>query len=147
MSESTFVEVMRPKLLANHRITESGCWEWIAGRSTFGYGITNYQRKQMKAHRASYLVFCGDVPEGLELDHLCRNRACINPAHLECVTSRENTLRGIGPAAMHAAKTHCLHGHEFSPENTRIDSKGHRICRACHRERQAVVRMARKEAA
>jgi hypothetical protein len=68
----------------------------------------------------------------LKLDHLCRNPACVRPDHLEAVTARENTLRGIGPTAVNALKTHCVHGHEFTPENTRM--KGiRRVCRECQR--------------
>ena len=69
------------------------CWNWIAGRSN-GYGMIQINKKHKYAHRVSYEIFKGDIPEGLELDHLCRNRKCVNPDHLEAVSSRENTMRG-----------------------------------------------------
>lgn len=110
----------------------SGCWEWTAARS-HGYGAYSINAKHVSAHRTSYLTLVGPIPEGLELDHLCRNRACVNPAHLEPVTSQVNTLRGESPSAQQARQTHCQAGHEFTPANTRL-SKGHRYCRECGRE-------------
>jgi hypothetical protein len=113
---------------------ETGCWVWQRQISTSGYGMTSYQGKYMGAHRAVYLLEKGEIPEGLELDHLCRNRACINPEHLEPVTRRENLLRGETRTARRARQTHCKRGHEFTPENTIIDG-GTRRCRACKNER------------
>jgi hypothetical protein len=97
------------------------------------------------AHRVAYEMLVGTIPKGLDLDHICHNgsgcgggescphRRCVNPDHLEPVTHRENMLRGETVAAMHARKTHCIHGHEFTPENTRIKRDGSRNCRACDR--------------
>jgi hypothetical protein len=83
------------------------------------------------AHRLAYQLLVGPIPEGLVIDHLCRNPPCQNPAHMECVTHRENTLRGASPHAMNARKTHCKRGHEFTFQNTYVDAKGCRSCLAC----------------
>lgn len=93
------------------------CWLWIGGLDAYGYG--QFDRHD-KAHRVAYEMLVGPIPEGLVIDHLCRVRRCVNPEHMEPVTHGENNLRGIGPAAVHAAQTHCIRGHEFTPENTYI---------------------------
>lgn len=107
------------------------CWLWTASRSD-GYGHFHVSRARMPAHRYAYELLVGPIPEGLILDHLCRVRHCVNPAHLEPVTSAENTLRGYGMPARNARKTHCKYGHEFTPENTRRTRLG-RECRTCRR--------------
>jgi hypothetical protein len=111
---------------------EDGCWEWAASRNQDGYGLFNMEGTS-KAHRASYLLFVGPIPEGLTIDHLCRNRGCVNPEHLEPVTLRENVLRGLTLAAANAAKSHCYRGHPLYGENLRIDQLGKRVCRECRR--------------
>ena len=99
-----------------------------------GYGMVPWGGgKYRMAHRVAWELFRGPIPEGLQLDHLCRNGACINPNHLEPVTGRENTLRGFGVASMRAKQTHCKRGHEFNESNTRMLDR-HRICRTCKRE-------------
>ena len=80
------------------------------------------------AHRLAYELTIGDIPGDLTVDHLCRNRRCCNPAHLRLLTNEEN-----GKLNGQAVQTHCHNGHEFSPENTRLNSRGHRTCRACER--------------
>lgn len=109
------------------------CWEWTGARNAYGYGVFKLDGRVVMAHRFSYEAEVGLIPDGLQLDHLCRVRHCVNPAHLEPVTSRENLLRGSTITAANAAKTHCKRGHEFTPENTYVDKKGRRDCRACRR--------------
>lgn len=119
-----------------------GCWEWDhISPGTGGYGVVRYNGRQMVAHRAVYEILVGPIPEGLTLDHLCRNRACVRPDHLEPVSMRENVLRGKAVTAEHAVKTHCPAGHLYDEANTYMGSlQGGRFrcrkCRACHRERE-----------
>lgn len=112
--------------------SEEECWEWAAGRNSHGYGMS-VEGRNMSAHRLSYLIHIGDIPQGMVIDHLCRTRHCVNPAHMEIVTNAENTLRGNGVTARFARQTHCKHGHEFTPENTMIRRRpsGGRRCRIC----------------
>lgn len=112
------------------------CWLWTAPCDREGYG----RFAGRNAHRVAYEALVGPVPHGLELDHLCRVRECCNPSHLEPVTHAENVRRGDSPAALNMAKTHCIHGHEFTEANTRIATDGHRKCRACDRIRKASTR-------
>lgn len=111
-----------------------GCWEWI-GAKTQGYGNLKVNGITVKASRLAYEMLVGLIPPGKELDHLCRNRACVNPAHTEPVSKRENILRGIGRAACKARQTHCIYGHPFDAVNTHIRSCGRRECLRCRQRR------------
>lgn len=114
----------------------SGCWLFLGALTEYGYGILRVEGKNWKAHRAAYVAFVGEVPDGLTLDHLCRNRACINPNHLEPVPSGVNVLRGVGLSAQNARKTACNNGHPFTQANTMVKAykqRPRRHCRICTR--------------
>lgn len=115
-----------------------GCWLWTACLNKAGYGKIGAgggKTGWRLAHRVSYEMRHGPVPDGLELDHLCRVRRCVNPDHLEPVTQRVNLMRGVSPPAQCARKTHCDYGHEFTPENTYIWRNKMRQCRICRDRR------------
>lgn len=107
------------------------CWIW-QGATSHGYGVFRDGEKTVVAHKFLYERLVGKVPEGLDLDHLCRNRACVNPNHLEPVTRQVNLLRGETITASNAAKTHCKKGHPFSGENVQR-LQGRRRCKTCYR--------------
>lgn len=113
----------------------STCWLWRGSISRYGYGQFMSARKSWRAHRYVWELTRGPIPQGLVLDHLCRNRSCVNPDHLEVVTNRENVRRGIGPTAINARKQTCNNGHPLSGENLRIDEDGARLCIVCARRR------------
>ena len=114
------------------------CWVWIAPIHRSGYAYiqsADGRRANLRAHRVSYEMANGPIPTGLDIDHLCRVRHCVNPAHLEPVTHRENQRRSplIRDALWHGARTHCVNGHLYDEENTAY-TNGYRRCRACSRE-------------
>lgn len=118
----------------------NGCIEWTAGTNGLGYGVfhpnTTGDNKKEYAHRWAYEQKYGEIPEGLHLDHLCRNPSCVNPEHLEPVTPRVNILRGISDPALNAKKTSCHKGHQLTPANVYVNpGTGYRNCRECNRIR------------
>ena len=115
------------RLFHNIHKSDSGCWEWTGYKYNNGYAGMSWQGKQQLLHRLSYQHFVGAIPDGLVLDHLCRVKNCVNPDHLEAVTSRENSRR--------AMRTHCVNGHEFTAANVYIPKDGKRYCRECRRTR------------
>lgn len=123
------------------------CWLWTAATRN-GYGwFRSDTGKNTGAHRWSYEYHVGPIPEGLVIDHLCRVRHCVNPAHLEPVTPLENTRRGFSPSQLHRVKTHCYQGHPFSPSNTFISSEGWRVCLTCRRASDRIRQRRRRAAA
>lgn len=106
------------------------CWNWVGVIKAGGYGWFGMNGQ---AHRFAYRNLVGEIPAGLELDHLCRNRKCVNPSHLEPVTHYENVFRGESQFGINARKTHCIRGHEFDSANTYINKRGGRVCRECRR--------------
>lgn len=118
----------------------SGCWLWTGGGGGAGYGRFSASRTMVMAHRFSYEAHVGPIPDGLQIDHLCRVRACVNPSHLEPVDARTNTLRGAGRTALNAKKEVCHRGHPLSPN---YGGRSNRVCRVCDRERQERRKRAR----
>jgi hypothetical protein len=125
------------------KILDTGtCWLWMGYVSTQGYGIFYIQSEPVHAYKVSYMFFKGPVPKGLEIDHVCRVRHCVNPVHLEAVTHQENMRRGL-----YGQKTHCPKGHPYSPENTyKSPRKQHRVCKTCRRIGVAMCENRRKNA-
>lgn len=114
------------------------CWTWKDVPTRAGYGLISVNDRRLYAHRFAYELFHGLIPDGLVIDHLCRNTRCVNPDHLEAVTQRENCLRGVSVSAINAAKTHCIHGHSFDDDNTYMPpGSNQRMCRTCLNERRA----------
>lgn len=107
----------------------NGCWVWTAANAS-GYGRF-WVGHLVVAHRFAYELLVGPIPDGMQLDHLCRNPPCVNPAHLEPVTCRVNLLRGETQTARRSRQTHCSRGHEFTAANTYTKPNGARNCRAC----------------
>lgn len=122
------------RFVSKIEVADNGCWEW-QGHLTLGYGRVVIGGGKQRAHRFAYEYYIGEIPEGLEIDHLCRNTKCVNPDHLEAVTHQENMSRGE-----HSLKTHCPRGHPYSGENLYINPpKYNRKCRTCVREGQRLA--------
>jgi hypothetical protein len=115
---------------------QGGCWMWLGALNSKGYGRTKIAGRWIAAHRVSYEAFVGPIPAGLQMDHLCRVRACVNPGHLEPVTARENTIR--------QRDNRCYRGHEFTPENTILEPKQRR-CKTCDAIRRKAYRREHRE--
>jgi hypothetical protein len=116
---------------------ENECWPWQGTVLANGYGQFYFAGKRFLAHRVAYELWVGPIPDGFELDHVrawgCVRTDCVNPSHLEPVTPAENLRRSNAWSAVNARKTHCIHGHEFTPENTYLFPSGGRGCRTCRR--------------
>lgn len=116
----------------------TGCWLWMGTGTPTGYGQIGAGSRgagMIYAHRAAYELYVGPIPDGMEIDHLCRVRRCVNPSHIEPVLHRDNLLRGDTVAARHAASVRCPLGHPYSENNTLRSREGSRRCRECHRSR------------
>jgi len=122
------------------------CIVWQGALDRDGYGLVSVNDHTRRAHRVAYDREVGPIPPRLTIDHLCRNRACVNVEHMEPVTVRENVLRGFGPPGMNARKTHCSKGHAFTEANTYL-YRGSRHCRPCNNEATREYRARRKERA
>lgn len=142
------------KRIKDNTITDqNGCWVWQKRIQWNGYAQicvgsrTDNSRKNVNAHRASYEAFVGPLKQGFHIDHLCRNRACVNPEHLEQVTPKENVHRSDAVYKRLMSKTRCIWGHAFTDKNTYIWPKsGHRTCKQCSRQRHRQYAKARTAA-
>lgn len=126
----------------------NGCWVWHGSLNQYGYGRISVkidgQWKVQASHRVSYETFVGPIAPTLQIDHLCRNRACCNPAHLEAVTRKENILRGVGAPASNARKAFCPKGHPYAGSNLVLATGNNRQCRICNNAKARAYR-ARKQ--
>lgn len=126
----------RERVLSKVERREGECWIWKAAISANGYAKVYWEGRMEPAHRILYLILRGPIPDGFDLDHLCRNRGCVNPDHLEPVTRRENLHRGDGPLITRQrtdSRTHCRNGHPLTDENTFRPGARGRWCRICRR--------------
>jgi len=129
------------------RPMENGCIDWVGSMMWKGYGRFWFRSRAYRAHRFSYELSAGPIGQGLVIDHLCRNRRCVNPLHLEAVTPAENLRRSaLAPATRNKAKTHCPKGHPYDRENTLVRTNGQRECRECSRAESRAYKARRRAA-
>ena len=125
-------------------VKDTDCWEWTGSKNTDGYGKMRFNGKTIYIHRFIYEYFYGPIQAELELDHLCKNRVCANPEHLEAVSHTENILRGTSFVSINSKKTHCPQGHEYSLDNTYHTPAGRRACRTCQKDYQIKWKLKQK---
>lgn len=128
------------------RVPGVGCWIYTGQQLPNNYGYFVIKKKHIYAHRFSWMIYRGNIPDGFVVDHLCSVRECVNPSHLEPVSQKENVRRTIFRGrnrSQFSGATHCVHGHEFTEENTRRRG-GRRLCRSCGRSRQKKYRLEKK---
>ena len=129
----------KSRLIDLLEVQPNGCWNWVSHISKFGYGTFWMDGSTRSAHRTSYRLFRGEIPDGLTIDHLCRNRRCVNPGHLEPVSMRENVVvRSTHSGMIIHREGVCKHDHELVPENTRVyqwKNRVFRVCKECNRRR------------
>ncbi len=142
-----FGEEMHDRWDAKVREASSGCWEWTASLNSRGYGLISAGGKLMLAHRYAYLAYTGELTDGLQIDHRCQNKTCVNPDHLALVTPLENTRRSQSPSAINARRIACKHGHALYGENLIVRSDGKRACRECKKRDRRASYLRSKEAA
>ena len=133
---------LNQELFWNKVLFTNDCWEWIGAKVSGGYGSFNIDKRSISAHRVAYQLQKGEIPNGMDLDHLCRNRICVNPHHLEPVTRSVNCRRGDTgriTGMKERMKTHCPKGHEYNHDNTYLSPKGCRYCKTCHGYRMKVT--------
>lgn len=143
ITEKNCSDEMWDKFIQRVEVTTNGCWIWTGAKTGGGYGIMSHHSENISTHRFAYEAVIGPIPEKLHIDHLCRNRICCNPIHLEPVTQRENLLRGETLIARNMLVTHCPKGHPYDEANTylmKLPNRPHhgRYCRACHNERERI---------
>ena len=139
-SLAVVVAQRRKRFLRHVRVSKLGCWLWQGALTQApdggGYGKFwwSIEQPHSLAHRAAWQLYRGEIPEGMTIDHRCNVRRCVNPAHLQVLTMRENILRGNGWAARNARKTSCANGHPYTPETTGTQKGTGRFCRICRRQ-------------
>ena len=128
------MKTVQERLTANRNKASDGCWVWLGFKDRFGYGIMWANGGPKRVHRLAYELWRKKIRKRMTIDHLCRNRACFNPNHLEEVSISENVMRGLGACALNSKKTSCKRGHELKRSNVYKTPKGGRGCRRCRRD-------------
>ena len=133
------------RVLSRITVNNQGCWEWKSPLHDGGYATMSVDDKSQYIHRLIYEYYHGQIQSDLQIDHLCRNRKCVNPIHLELVTQKENIMRGKGVGVLNSLKTQCPKGHPYTKENLIMYKDGSKKCRICHNERQKQYQRKLKE--
>jgi hypothetical protein len=119
------------RLLDNVDMNLNGCWLWVGRRNKSGYGEMKVANRKEYTHRVAFEMFNGPIPDGKEIHHTCTRKGCLQPDHLVAVSHRENLLADDTVVGRNHRKTHCIRGHEFTPENTRVRPNGYGVSRRC----------------